>query len=91
MNIMERYQERCERQYRQLHEMYMKADQQGRSWSAQFDLEEQYLKKKHRLANVVWFNGLSYEEQIEIAARTKNQDFIRKLDNVQLAAYRIIL
>lgn len=90
MDIREEYHIRCTKQMVQLTEINIRADRTGRAWSDEFEREEKYLKQKHRVSNVMWFKNLSYDDQIQIAVHTSNEDFIKKLDDVQLAAYRIM-
>jgi uncharacterized membrane protein len=90
MDVREKYQARLEKQRQQLWQLYQKADQGNWSWTDECDQREEYLKHKHKFSNAVWFGLLSYDDQIQIAVHTDNEDFVRRLDGDQLAAYRIM-
>lgn len=90
MDVREKYNVRRTKQLQQLQELYKRADRGHWSWSDDCDSQEEYLKHKHKFSNAVWFGLLSYDDQIQIAVHTDNEDFLKRLDNNQLAAYRIM-
>lgn len=90
MDVREEYHNRCVKQMLQLKDLYKKADQGQWAWSDQCERMEEELQRKHRFANVVWFNKLSYDDQILIAVSTNESDFLKRLDETQLNAYRLM-